>query len=94
MSCTIIVNRAHIEGLFSKVLFLEERKEDCENDAYDDARRNGKVEAEPLFFYHYVAGKFPNEWNFVTQQETNSHYDEDDAENDEHLSDSRHYASL
>jgi hypothetical protein len=77
-----------------KQLFLEKRKEDCQNNADDNTRCNGKVEAESLLFYHNIAGQLSNVRDFVAHQETYPHNDEDDAKNDEHFSDSRHYDSL
>jgi hypothetical protein len=78
----------------SKALFFEKRKDNRENDTYDYARCYRKVEAESLLFYHYVAGKFSDEWYFVSPQEAYPHHYKDDSENNEHLSHSGHHVSL
>lgn len=81
--------------LFSETMLLSKQGEENREDNTDDnACGNGKVETKPLLFYHYIARKPSNEWDFIAQHKTYPRYDKDNAENYEHFPYCRHYASL
>jgi hypothetical protein len=97
--CFIIVNKirevtSKVKAVFTGSLLSEYREKNRQNNTDDNTCCDGKVEAEALLLYQNVARQFPDKWDLISEQEANPYYDEDYAENNKHLPDCRHHATL
>jgi hypothetical protein len=74
-----------------KSLFSEEYGEkDRQNNAYDNARRDGKIKTESFLFDIYIPRQSAEERYLVGKQKCEPCEDQNNSRNDKHLTHCRH----
>jgi len=65
------------------ILFPEQRKQQCQNDADEYGGSDGEIKSELLLFNEYVSGKSAYPRDFLSQEQKKTHQNNKDTQKDE-----------